>query len=322
MDYRYYCASLKDNDRIMKSSSGGVAYAMCEYVINHQGIAYGVEYMPDFTGAQYIRVDKKEKIEKICGSKYITTNKQLKGKNLYENIFDDLLSGGYVLFIGLPCEVSALYKYLDRHDHKNLEKLLTVDLVCQGPLDSEIQTQYIRFLEKKYKSSIIDFSVRFKNPNWTPIYLKALFENGKQHIKPLYETDFGRAFLIYGQEYCYVCENKGDNHKADLTLGDFWGMTPKDEEYNIKGVSVVITHNEKGDNLFRSLESITWNEITKEKAIGSNVMYSVPRKKHPKFEDFKEQYALSGLHKAVFKVRSFSGKIKYFILYFAGKRPY
>lgn len=43
---------------------------------------------------------------------------------------------------------------------------------------------------------------------------------------------------------CYNCQCKVYN-KADLTLGDFWGLSKRDLRYNSNGVSAIIVHSEK-----------------------------------------------------------------------------
>lgn len=94
-------------------------------------------------------------------------------------------------------------------------------------------------------SKVIDFSVRYKNPNWRPPYLRAVFENGKVYSKPFYNTDYGIAFKLYGYPSCYECKFKGENHVSDITIGDYWGINDNDECYNSKGVSVAFVHTNK-----------------------------------------------------------------------------
>lgn len=323
MENQYYAISLNNSNKLKQSSSGGLAYAVSEQIIKNNGVVYGVRYSDDYFCAQYMRADNFNDINYFSGSKYITTEKKLlNGKSIFQSIYEDLVDKKNVLFIGVPCDVGNLYQYLKKKNLRNYENLLTIDFICQGPLKAEIQKDYIIFLEKKYKSKINDFSVRYKNPFWTPVCLRAVFENGKEHVKPLYETDFGRAFMILGQEKCYQCKYKGENHRSDITIGDFWGLNSEDVGYNKLGTSVAIVHTEKGCESIKSLKTISFSSYDEEKAIGKNIMYSESRKRHEKFYQFKDNYRIKGLHKTVFITRSMPSKVKYLLQLVLGKRPY
>lgn len=323
MENQYYAVSLNDTEKLKQSSSGGMAYAVCERVIQNGGVVYGVRYSEDYLSAQYVRINNLKDIVWLSGSKYITTSKKLSnGKGVFQSIYEDIIERKKVLFIGVPCDVGNLYKYLEKKQCYDYTNLWTIDFICQGPLKAEIQKEYIAFLEKKYKSKINSFSVRYKNPFWEQVCLRAVFENGKEHIKPLYETDFGRAFMILGQESCYQCKYKGENHCSDITIGDFWGLNPGDSGYNKFGTSVAVIHTEKGNMLMKSLESIRVTEHDEEKALGKNPMYYNARDRHKKFYQFKNNCSIKGLHKTVFLTRSIPSKIKYLLQLMSGKRPY
>ena len=78
MDKCYY-GSLKNDDELKKSSSGGFATSISNYVIMNRGVVYGVAYTSDYKGAEFIRVTAKEDIKRLVGSKYIyADNTQIK----------------------------------------------------------------------------------------------------------------------------------------------------------------------------------------------------------------------------------------------------
>ena len=315
-------AAFFTKNAIRKCTSGGIGYALARTFAGDR-VVYGVEYAPDFRSARYIRVENPREARRIIGTKYIATEKLMEnGKPVFQNILADLRDGKKVLYFGLPCEVGGLYKFLEKNGIERGENLITVDLVCHGPVAAKVQVDYIDYLEKIYKSKLTDFSVRYKNPYWEPVYLRAAFQNGKEHIRPLYETDFGRAFMIYGNERCYKCAYKGDNHIADITLGDFWGIKPKDEYYNKMGTSVVITHTELGDKVLHQVKDIELKEVSKEKAVFKGSMYEVSKTKNPYYDVFVSTYKKEGLHAAVLKARSVFSKAKYAAWSMVGKRPF
>lgn len=317
----YYAAYYK-KDEIKKCSSGGLGYALASTFAG-EWIVYGVEYSPDFRSARYVRITDPEEAYRTIGTKYITTEKKMEnGRSVFQNILADLKAGKKVMYIGLPCEVGALYRFLEKNDIVRGESLITVDLVCHGPVTAKVQADYLDYLEERFKSKVTDFSVRYKNPYWEPVYLRAEFENGREHIRPLYETDFGRAFMIYGREQCYKCEYKGDNHLSDITLGDFWGIKPGDKEYNQMGTSVVITHTEWGDKVLHKVQDIVLGDTSKEKAVFEGSMYEVSKRKNPFFDVFLRTYKQHGLHAAVAKARTVPSKAIYLAKTMIGKQPF
>lgn len=301
MDKCYY-GSLKDTNELRKSSSGGFATSIAKYVIQKQGIIYGVAYTPDFKGAEFIRATSEKDIQRLCGSKYIyTDNSEIKWGG---GIFEDIKSGRMVVLIGLPCNIAGVISTLQ---NKGIESknLITVDLVCGGVTPAEVGKQYIEYLEKKNKSSIVEFSVRYKNPNWTPPYLRAVFKNGRVFCKEFYITAYGYAFEHMKRETCYNCRFKGEHYFSDITIGDGWGIDKEDPGYNATGVSVAFVHTEKGNSLLKALRDIVLFEIESEKMKRNNLRYLTPKLKHQSDEQFRIDYLKYGLHKACKKAYGF-----------------
>lgn len=131
-----------------------------------------------------------------------------------------------VLFTGLGCDVAALKSFLNEN-HVDSSRLYTVDLVCFGPALPEVHRQYIEMLEKKYHSRIKSFTVRHKAKGWTPPYIRAEFEDGREFITPFHDSDYG----LYTREQCSKCRFKGANHQADITVGDYWTVTEYRSSY-------------------------------------------------------------------------------------------
>ncbi len=77
-----YFGYICDDAACRKSASGGIAQAMYKYVIEHNGVIYGVEYTDDFQQVEYRRVEDKN-YDKLLGTKY----SQARKKNPYLNLF-------------------------------------------------------------------------------------------------------------------------------------------------------------------------------------------------------------------------------------------
>ncbi|MDE5995258.1 MAG: Coenzyme F420 hydrogenase/dehydrogenase, beta subunit C-terminal domain [Oscillospiraceae bacterium] len=290
-----YYGCLHDADELKKSSSGGFATSIAKYAIKNQAVVYGVSYTSDFKGAEYIRASSNEDLIKMIGSKYICANNSQIIKA--GGIIDDLTSGKKVVLIGLPCNIAGALSVIHSKGLKT-DNLITIDLICGGATPSEVGKQYIEYIEKKHKSNVIDFSVRYKNPNWTPPYLRAVFENGDVFCKPFYETEYGFAFEHMKKESCYSCRFKGNNHPSDITVGDGWGLEKSAPGYNRLGVSVAFVHTEAGDNLLKKLTDIDLFEVDSDKMKQSNPRYSTPKPRSEKSKKFTSDYRKYGLIKS------------------------
>lgn len=290
-DVAVYGGYIDDDNELMQSASGGIATALAEQMIDAGGYVAGVAYSEDFYKAEYIIINDKNDLEKLKGSKYVETEK----KDIYKKVQSLLIQGEKVLFIGLPCTVAAMYKFLG----ERVENLLTCELICHGPTLAKVHKEYISYLEQVYNSKIIEFSVRHKKKEWLPLYLYAKFANGQEFEKPFNSTEYGFAFFVLGKESCYNCRFKGDKRCADIMIGDFWGVTEEDEFWNKKGVSVIFAETDKGNEVLNVLQGVKLFPTSFEKAVTNNPMVLKSKVRNLQREKFKKLFEEKGLMYAV-----------------------
>lgn len=301
-----YSGYYNNKKKLFSCASGGAATAISENFIDNGGIVFGVRYTEDFKGAFFAKAQTKEELIQLKSSKYIYADKKIYDGEKLTSIFSEvekiLNTNKKVLFIGLGCDVGAIVKYLDNHevDRKNF---YTIDLICHGPTYPEIQKDYVEALENRFDSKLRSFSVRYKKKGWIPPFIHAEFENGKIFEEKFYESDFGYAFVNYSKKSCYNCRFKGNNHLADITIGDFWGCEKHHEGYNSMGVSILFSRSAKGNEIIKLLKSISSFDIRpadKEFAIKNNENYYRPRKmKQEIYDKFDKDFHANGLHYAV-----------------------
>ena len=297
-----YSGYLKDENLLVKSASGGFAYAIARAAIEAGGVVYSVRYSPDFRCGQWARATEIPELEAFRGSKYVESEKVYDGFNLYESIKSDVEGGRDVLAIGLPCDIGAIKAYLGCE----AQNLTCVDLICHGPTLKKVADEYLTALEKKRRSSIVDFTVRYKKDGfWTPPYLRAVFSSGEVFEAPFYSTDYGRAFTVCSTPRCYSCNFKGEAHASCLTLGDFWGLTRENErEWNEKGSSIAFARSERGKELLEGIKDIACVfETDADFAMAHNALLNVQKRKHPSYDAFLVNLEKKGLHYAVKKTR-------------------
>lgn len=271
---------LKDNDELLQCSSGGIATALSKKMIDNDGFVAGVCYSDDFHIAQYEIVNSINDLGKFKGTKYVETDRG----SVFSDVKKLLDEDEAVLFIGLPCTIAGLRAFLSC----DYEKLITVELICHGPTVSKVHTEYIDFLEKKYNSKIVEFSVKKKLQGWTPGYLFARFENGKTFSENFYYTEYGYAFSVLAKKHCYSCKFRGNNRTGDIMIGDFWGATADDCFWNKDGVSSILVHTDKGLEFLKSAENIELFDTTFDRVLSKNPNIIKPREKRPETEKFEK----------------------------------
>ena len=301
-----YCGQLKNNEILRTCASGGMATALYKKCLEEDGVCYGVAYTSDFYGVSYIRVSNEEELPLLKGSKYV---KAPLTKEIIEDVSKDLENGLKVVFIGLPCDLYDLILFLEEKNI-NYENLLRVDLKCNGPVSMEAFSEYIKNLEKEKGSKVIRVITPFKNPSWFPVFIKVDFENGEEYEIELGKTDFGVAFDYLKDEKCYYCAYKGDNHKSDMTISNFWGVNIKNPAFNIFGSSYAYVYTKKGEEALLTLDDFNLFSDDAEKRVSGLPIYTTTPKKIKEYEKFKKNFSKYGLKKAVEKHKSFLNKLK------------
>lgn len=299
-----YSGYYNDNEKLLKSASGGAVSIISEAIIRQGGVVFGVAYSEDFKRAEYRCVDNLEELELLKGSKYCETAKEIiidnESKSIYAVLEEKIKENRLILFVGLGCDVGGVKTYCET---KKLDtsKLFTIDILCYGPTTSIVHQQYIMELENKHHSKLKFFTVRYKKEGWTPPYIRAEFENGDVYCVPFYESDYGFALSHFSKLSCYSCKFKGSNHKADMTCGDFWGLTKTMSGWNDNGVSIMFVKTPKGEELIEMIDREIYHieKADTSFALQYNHMYYQSRPKDRYYDQFGRDLREKGLHHAV-----------------------
>lgn len=317
---RTIAAFSKDETVRMASSSGGIFSVLAEKVLADGGVVAGVAPL-DKAHFGHIIVDNKADLQKIQGSKYVQANPGL----VYKGVRNALREGRKVLFSGTPCQVAALYSVLGKTQYENL---YTVDIVCHGTPSVKVWEKYVKELESKTGSKLEKCSFRNKDAGWGNYSLAYKFENGIETLIPHAQDEFMRLFLqrICQNESCADCRYRKLPRIADITLGDFWGISNYHREMDDnKGTSVVLLNTTHGVDLFNFVaDQVKYCESSVEKAIAGNPCIVRSSIQHPKRAEFfaeLDSYPLAKLiskycpypplwKRAYSRIRGFLGRIK------------
>ena len=250
-----------DPSILKQSSSGGFFSALANRIIEEGGIVYGVIFSDDFRDVYYSNSDEIS-IDKMRGSKYVTAKKN----NVYTDISNVVKNGRNVLFVGLPCEVAAIYSTLK----KNYDNLLTCELICAGATSYNVLDEQLNLLENKYRSKTKEFSFRFKKYGWVPYSIYWKSKNGSQYSKIFDDTVFGVGMKFAKRDACYECVFKDINRVADFSIGDFWNVDKKTPYYNENGTSVIFVRTEKAKEYLNDLHLFKKYKVSAEDAQNGN----------------------------------------------------
>jgi coenzyme F420-reducing hydrogenase beta subunit len=240
-------AKLKDNEILSKSASGGVFAGIAAEVLDERGNAvFGCAFDANMV-ARHICVTDIGDLAPCQSSKYVQSDVG----DTYLRAREYLEAGKRVFYSGTPCQIAGLYAYLG----KDYDGLITADLICHGVPSPLLFKRYIAWLGERFGDKIIYYDFRNKQKHGWGLMIKT--KTKTKTIMP--DSDpYYNAFLETKtlRECCYSCRYADTDRVGDITLGDFWGVENAHPKfYDPKGVSLVLVNTEKGERLFRSLES-------------------------------------------------------------------
>lgn len=231
----FLCYS-KDKNVVKKSSSGGVFYSLASAVINKlKGVVYGC--VIDWDVVYHSRAETIDQLLPMLGSKYVRSDL----KNTFIECSNDLINGKFVLFSGTPCQIGALLHYLNIRNVPTI-KLLTIDVICHGTPELKYWKLY---LSTNFKNRVDYISFREKKDGWENFNIKIGDYESSKNVDPYMVAFLNNQIL---SKSCFSCHFKGDNHKADVTIGDFWGINNVAYKFkNNNGNSLILIRNKIND---------------------------------------------------------------------------
>ena len=265
----YACYS-KNKDVRLSSSSGAVFSSLAEYVLNKNGIVYGVAMSEDCYSAKFIAVTDRSGLTKLRGSKYL----QAKVGNAFKKVKIELQAGKLVLFTGTGCQVNGLKKFLG----KDYDNLICMDVICHGAPSPALWKEYAQYQEKKSGGKLKGISFRCKDESWTDFGMREVLESiPEDSIKKFYISKDKDSYMqMFLRDYClrpscYECAAKKEK-MSDLTVADFWGINDVAPEMNDEmGTSLVLIRTDKGKKVFDSIcETMKLKEVTYEAGVKGN----------------------------------------------------
>ena len=136
----------------------------------------------------------------------------------------------------------------------------------------------VRVIESRKSRGLQTVRFRNKVEGWKNSHFTAVFEDGTVDSRPLFQTEYGRAFgrALFLRPCCYRCPYASMNRPGDFTLGDFWGLRPEElSDQQPWGVSLLLVNTAHGSHLFDRLR-LGRMPFSPERAIAGNPRLASP----------------------------------------------
>lgn len=266
LEPKCYAAEHKSIEVIFNSTTAGMFSALAEGVYSQKGYVGGAIHNKDFSVSHFISNDRND-LQRLRRSKDLQSN----AEGLYKKIKKLLDADEKVLVCGVPCQIAALLNYVG----KDYDNLITVDLICAGVNSPKVWRKYLDYIEEKNCSKIVWTENKSKEYGWDKLTQKFVFENGQEY----FDTDKTSLFIhgyivshLYCRPSCYECNFKGFPRMADITIGDFWGITKHSNKHNSNmGTNLVMINSEKGQEYFDKIKKrVNLEETPIEWALSGN----------------------------------------------------
>lgn len=271
-----YAAWARSPEERQSSSSGGAASVLAQWVLDQGGVVFGAVWN-DNNEACHACITKKRELGRLKGSKYVHSyiNDTFMQCKRY------LLKGSVILFIGTPCQIEGLKGFLG---YKEFTNLYLVDIVCHGVPSHKMLQQHLQRILGKDGNKVYQISFRNKTR-----FQFTVADSRKMIYKMKYSYDeYLRSFLegITYRSNCYTCKFARPERVSDITIGDFWGIDKTlFEAEEGKGISCVLIHTEKGQQLFEQVkDKLEVTERSTDEAVRGNGQLKRPVCRNEKHE--------------------------------------
>ena len=244
-----YAAVSKNEEFYRRSASGGMFSQLAEWVIEmHHGTVWGC-MLDEKLKAVHRYVESMEELDKLRRSKYVQSDT----RGVFAIVKQQLEAGRHVLFVGTPCQVNGVRRYLGR-EYNNF---FAVDILCHGVPSPGIFERHIQYLQKKHHGMLTGFEFRQKRyQNEKTYHVTYLLGKAREKYLPFYRDAYYNAFyhLESLAESCYVCPYASERRCGDITLGDYaWAKKWHPEFSAYEEISCVLINTEKGLQLFETV---------------------------------------------------------------------
>lgn len=197
----------------------------------------------------------------------------------------DLVAGKNYYSQVHTCRVAGLRNFLG----EEYEDLLCIDIVCHEGFSPAVWKRYLEWQESKVHGKVTAVDFRNKIDFGWRTHVETLSIDNEKNVSSRVFTRlfYGHAVL---RPCCYVCPYKSIMHPGDITIADYWGIEKAAPEFDDnKGVSLMLINNNKGEEVFESVNgSLHWQSTQIEDSMQPPLKTPFPKPKNR--EQFWKDY--------------------------------
>ncbi len=292
-----FAAWSKNDESHFQSTSGGMAFELARQFIKKDGFVVGVWFNSNQNMVEHRLYESEEELLYMRGSKYVQSNKV----DIYPKIIKKL-NDKKGLFMGVPCEVYAIKKYIEANNKVSVKDMYYVDILCKGAASPKCFDEHI----KKVSVGKKIHNVTFRGGEYDCMLTlygknnKILYQDG-QFSDPYFKLFMRHTIL---QPACFNCYFAGAKRVGDLTLGDFWGVDEEVKKKSVdKGLNMLFINSAKGQQLIDSVaKNVVMIERPAQEAIDGNEILCGPTIKEEEYDLLWTIINKHGFHKAAKEV--------------------
>lgn len=284
----------KTDSTVKASTSGGIFTELAKKVIAGGGVVFGCTLDAQHQ-AKHIVIDSLEDLPLLQGSKYVQSDLG----NCLEQLEVLLKQGRQVLFVGTPCQVSAV------KNRFNYDNLTTIDLLCHGVPSQKLFDAYIKYLEEKHGGEITQIVFRDKEKfGWsiTQRYKIRKKNREKTYYAERHTSEYFSGFLrnMTQRESCFCCPYTTLERVGDITLADFWGVDKvRPDLLNLNGTSLILANSPRGMEKIEAIKDcVVISEVNLEDATYQNINLLAPPKREAVRDTIYEKVFKDGFKQA------------------------
>lgn len=245
METLVYAVKHKDPSVLKSSSSGGVFSALTEKFICSGNAVLCVHYNYESDQAEFHIIETLKNRNDSRGSMYMQSIAQDSWNDAYEWL--EKHKTKCLMFVGVGCQAAAFIKFSELK--KIRDRIVVVDLICHGVPSPLVWKRYIEFL--KGDGQLDELNFRDKRTGWSRS-VGTVKINGKDVSLGAYRRLYSSRNTL--RPCCSQCPYTCIDRCTDVTMGDFWNLEKSMPDFvDENGVSLVLIHTEKGQQIFDSI---------------------------------------------------------------------
>lgn len=231
-----------NKDNRFNGSSGGFFPTLSNYYFKKGTIIYGAIY--DSNSKKIIHTSTNDyPLTLIYKSKYAQSDIN----NVFKKIKQDLKNDLSIIFVGTPCQVSALYLFLGNKP----KNLITIDFICHGVASPGFFRNFLQKKELKTGKKISNITFRDKNNGWRKASTKITYNDGTyEMLSNTFNYYYAFTHNYSLRKCCFKC-SYAKNHESDITMADAWHKVDKDDT----GLSMISINSELGEHVFEPIKN-------------------------------------------------------------------